>query len=150
MRKYFISKASNNELQKNSQALEFLIFSFINPSVLGVKNVLHENGNFFGKNKTLFLARIHKIFTNLAEESYSLQINRGISLGVFPGAEVIEIRYSIGSEFQKPEKTKLLGETKSNNEIILRFSATFSDDKIYLLRNPKHFMIVNKEITDQN
>ena len=57
-----IQKTTRAERLKNTVAMEQLLFSFFDTSILGFKQIMCDDGDFLGKTKMYFLARLNTKF----------------------------------------------------------------------------------------
>ena len=138
-----VTKTSPIEKSMNSRVLDIFMFSFIEPSLDGLKDALHDEGSFLGCSKSHYLAKIQKFFYALNDKKMNqVIVNRGICLDTLPGADVLEIRYRNHSVVEDNDKypLKKLGQKADPDEYVLRFAILFEDGKINRVCKTRHFV----------
>ena len=138
MKNNFVRKFTEREVNKNSSIINDFAHAFSSFDVEDLMSLLHENGCFFngynkGRTYGIFRKMIHG--ANGIKSRNCMQFNRGISLTIFPGQEVLEIRcYNEDLDFYsgKNHVIRTFGQPAdpSIQEIVYRFVFRFQDFKI--------------------
>ena len=130
------------DLVANSRILESFSMGLIDQNLKLIDGLLDEEGVFYGRKKTFFLAKLNSCFHEMKCRDYFICINKGISTGNLPGAELIEVRFipDDSPEAFDFSKTKKLGEPAEDGEVVFRFSAQFKEGKIYKLVSPQEWL----------
>ncbi len=131
---------SLNEKEINTRALEALILAFNAKNAQLFDEILHDDGVFLDnltKNEALdfFQDQFYNRRFGLYKYKF-IKIYRGISLDVFPGAEMIEIRNAACpyiSDFGEEENPFI-------NEHVLRFTFRFKDGRVSEIGVPEKFL----------
>lgn len=130
---------------KNSKMQEQFVFAMLRRSISDIKELLHNCGNYCGKNKLQFLAELQAIFNRQKNVPVYGQLNNGISTGIHPGAEVLEFRFIMKEDidiFDLPVVS--LGSKEQKDEIVIRFALRFLDGDIIGIVVPKSFTLKNE------
>ena len=143
MKNNIVRKFTETEVNMNSTILTRFSHAFSSFDVSELMDLLHENGHFFnGYNKGRAQGIFRKIFHGAdgIQSRNCIQINRGISLSIFPGQEVLEIRCfndSSTSFFEtNPISSRKFGQAvdPTLEEVVFRFVFRFQDYKIIELK----------------
>ncbi len=131
---------SLNEKEINTRALEALILAFNAKNAQLFDEILHDDGVFLNnltKNEALDFFQDQFYNRRFGMYKYKfIKIYRGISLDVFPGAEMIEIRNAACpyiSDFGEEENPFI-------NEHVLRFTFRFKDGRVSEIGVPEKFL----------
>jgi len=145
VRKNLIQKFSEEEMGMNSDLLNDFSHTFSSSDINAILDLLHDQGRFFngmnkGKAAGVFYKMIHG--PKGVKSRNSFKYNRGISLDIFPGQEVLEIRcYNESFDddscfdfegFRGPKFGDPI--VHSKNEIIYRFVFRYFEYKIFDLK----------------
>lgn len=131
---------SLNEKEINTRALEALVFAFNAKNARLFDEILHDDGLFLDnltKNEALdfFQDQFYNRRFGLHQYKF-MKIYRGISLDVFPGAEMLEIRLAACpyiSVFGEEENPFI-------NEHVLRYTFRFKDGRVSGIAVPEKFV----------
>jgi hypothetical protein len=141
VRNKLVEKFSDDEMEMHSKLLNNFCHAIQSANMPGILHILHENGRFFNDlNKQKAARIICKMIhgPNGIKSRNFLKINHGISLGVFPGQEILELRsyneqvdenstrgnqHCFGPNFGEPQ-------LDGKDEIIYRFVFRFYENKI--------------------
>ena len=161
MRNNLTKRFSDREKEKNSDIMNDFCYAFSAGDINGLMSLLHENGRFFNNlNKGRAAGEFHKMINSAKgiKTRNAFKYNRGISLDIFPGQEVLEIRcYNqnydeesmfnlegfLGPKFGEPA-------VESKNEIIYRFVFRYHDFKIIELKLASKAIAHAKRIISNN
>lgn len=138
-----VTKTSPIEQSMNSRMLDIFMYSFIEPSLDGLKDALHDDGSFVGFSKDHFIAKVQKLFYSLDKHRIKrVIVNRGICLDTIPGADVLELRFaSEDYEFDEfGSSPKKLGDKAGGDEVVLRFAFHFDEGKIKKVSRTRRFI----------
>jgi hypothetical protein len=142
-------------MEVNSDLLNEFCHAFSSANINAILDLLHDRGRFFNdlskeKAAGVFHKMIHGPHGIKTRNSY--KYNHGISLDIFPGQEVLEIRcYNENFDdvsrfdverFLGPEFGEPIVHTK--NEIIYRFVFRYYEHKIFDIKMP-HSAVANSE-----
>ena len=161
MRKNLIQRFSDSEMERNSDIMNDFCYAFSASDINGLMSLLHENGRFFAHmSKGRAAGEFHRMMNGPQgiKTRNAFKYNRGISLDIFPGQEVLEIRcfnenYEDESIF---DFEKFLGPkfgepaVQSKNEIIFRFVFRYQDFKIIELKMASNAVANPKRIISNN
>lgn len=161
MRNNLTKRFSDREKERNSDIMNDFCYAFSASDINGLMNLLHENGRFFNDlNKGRAAGELHKMMNGPKgiKSRNAFKYNRGISLDIFPGQEVLEIRCYI-QNFEDDSMFDLDGfmgpkfgepAVEGKNEIVYRFVFRYQDFKIIELKmagktigNPKRIISNN-------
>ena len=161
MRKNLIQKFSEEEMGMNSDLLNDFSHAFSSYDINAILDLLHDQGRFFnGMNKGKAAGVFHNMIHGPQgiKSRNSFKYNRGISLDIFPGQEVLEIRcYNqrfdddscfdfegyLGPKFGDPI-------VHSKNEIIYRFVFRYFEYKIFDLKMAQKAVSNSQKIISNN
>ncbi len=128
----------------NTRVLEAFILVFSRKNVQLFDEILHDDGLFLDnltKNEVLDFFQDQFYNRRFGLQQYAfMKIYRGVSLDVFPGAEMIEIRLAACkciSVFGEEENPFI-------NEHVLRFTFRFKDGIISVIAIPEKFVSYEK------
>jgi len=161
VRNKLVQKFSPEEMEINSDLLNEFCFAFSSANIGAILELLHNHGRFFnnlskGKAAGVFHKMIHG--TKGIKSKNSFKYNRGISLDIFPGQEVLEIRcYDenlddsscfdferfLGPSFGEPI-------VHSKNEIIFRFVFRYYEHKIFDVKMTNNAVANPERIVSNN
>ncbi len=147
-------------MEMNSDLLNDFSHAFSSFDVNAILDLLHERGRFFndlnkGKAAGIFHKMIHG--PNGIKSRNAMKYNRGISLDIFPGQEVLEIRcYNQCIEDLNFDDEGFLGPNfgeplvQAKNEIIFRFVFRFHEHKIVHLKMAHKAVANSQRIISNN
>ena len=140
MKETFISVNCLNGKDINTRVLEAFILAFSAKNVQLFDEILHDEGLFLDNlTKNEALDFFHDQFYNRSfglHQYAFMKIYRGISLDVFPGAEMLEIRLAAC------QCISVFGEEEDPfiNEHVLRYTFRFKDGRISGIAIPEKFV----------
>ena len=143
-----IQKTTRSERQKNNVVMEQLVFSFFDTNILGFKRILCDDGDFLGKTKMYFLARLNTKFNEIKDKGIcGIIIHTGICLDQLPGCELLEVRYALSDELLDENGMFLceLGLPQRKGEAIIRFAYKFKNGKVCAIRATTRFIPITKQ-----
>ena len=139
-----ITKFTLPEQQKNDMIIDNFMFTLLSQEMHAFKCFLHDDGKFFGNySKEQAVAYFFRILfkDSIVQNWPVINVNRGVSLEIHPGKEVLEFRII-------PQKYSELMDifehipfgTPARKEIeerVYKFVVMVKDDKIYGIEIPK-------------
>ena len=131
--------------------MDQLIFSLYDLNIPGLKRVLCDDGEFFGKTKMAFIARLNSKFNQLKEGGIcGISLHCGICLDFLPGCEIIEVRYALSENLfdENGMYWSQLGFPQRKGEVIIRFACKYSDGKVSKICLSRKFIPYNKKETE--
>jgi hypothetical protein len=143
---------------RNTRLIENFILAFTAYDLKYIGSILASDGIFFGYNKAKGMSILFALLRG--EKSLSsypmVNVNRGVSLGKYPGAEVVEFRFSENYYDILPaeqwDEIPPLGSppVKNYKEVVIRFVFVFKNDKISRLDLAKHFSDRQEDFEQMN
>jgi hypothetical protein len=136
-------------------------YAFSAGDINGLMGLLHENGRFFNDlSKGRAAGELHKMMNGQKgiKSRNAFKYNRGISLDIFPGQEVLEIR-CYNQNFEDDSMFDLDGfmgpkfgepPVEGKNEIVYRFVFRYQDFKIIELKMASKAIANPKRIISNN
>lgn len=132
-------------MELNSEILNVFCQALSTSNIYGIIHNLHDHGRFFnGLSKEKAVIVLHKMIYGPKgiKSRNAFTYNRGISLDIYPGQEVLEIRCynqqanEDSAEDVEPFKGPNYGESTMicKDEIIFRFVFRFHEHKIFNLK----------------
>lgn len=136
-----LTKTPEQERIANSRMIDDFEFAFILGDINRIKNMMHTQGLFFGRQtKASAVGSILQILNSDKApcQQNNFHINKGFTSN---GSEVLEIRTSEFIKFNNNDEPIIRGfgepEDRSINEVVYRFTFRFKDGKIISIQYPK-------------
>jgi hypothetical protein len=137
-----LTKTTKEQQQQNTRILSQFEFAFITCDLDQLKNLLDDQGIYFGRTKANALAYWNKLF--LAPEGLAkyphAHVNRGYSRY---GSEVLEIRMNktITINHEGIPQFRTFGEevNRTADERVFRFTFSFREGKICGVQRPREY-----------
>ena len=136
-------------------------YAFSAGDINGLMNLMHENGRFFNDlSKGRAAGVLHRMIHGPkgVKSRNAFKYNRGISLDIFPGQEVLEIR-CFNQNFEDESLFNLDGvlgpkfgepAVEEKNEIVYRFVFRYQDFKIIELKMASNAIANPRRIISNN
>jgi hypothetical protein len=155
VRNKLVQKFSDDEMGVNSELLNNFCQAISTSNMYGIMYLLHDHGRFFnGLSKEKTVSVLHKLVHGPKgmKSRNTLKFNRGISLDIYPGHEVLEIRCynQQADEDSDGDAERFMGPDfgepilSSKDEIIYRFVFRFYEQKIFDIKMI-HNAVVNPQ-----
>ncbi len=142
-----IIRKTVTEQKENSKLMEEFSHAFVASNLNAINELLHEDGVFFGNiTKAKALGYFQQLF--FGDEGIAncqhVYFNKGISLDLFCGAEVLEFRCQKKLQFRKNGLPYFaaFGEMQDifSDECVFRFAFEYTDGQISAIRIPKKYI----------